>query len=146
MSSEIIIEPLSAKAFAPFGDLIELADKPTMLINQGLCGRHHDLADLNFSDGTAGISLFDGTAYSLPLSLSLVERHPLGSQAFLPMTSDPFLVIVAADAMLVDQRPTGRQLSSQYMARRSNTPESPSHVRCSGSYRRRQQPGRTPLW
>jgi len=45
MSSEIIIEPLSAKAFAPFGDLIELADKPTMLINQGLCGRHHDLAE-----------------------------------------------------------------------------------------------------
>ena len=105
MSSEIIIEPLSAKAFAPFGDLIELADKPTMLINQGLCGRHHDLADLNFSDGTAGISLFDGTAYSLPLSLSLVERHPLGSQAFLPMTSDPFLVIVAADNNGVPDKP-----------------------------------------
>ncbi|MEM7525549.1 MAG: ureidoglycolate lyase [Pseudomonadota bacterium] len=89
--------PLTAAAFAPFGDVIELRDKPDKLINQGLCGRHHDLAALDVSDGRAGISLFDATPRSLPLSLDMMERHPDGAQAFLPMTPAPFLVIVAPD-------------------------------------------------
>jgi len=95
---EIVIERLDARAFAPFGDVIELGDAPDVLINRGLCGRHHDLAKLDFIDeGRAGISLFDATPYPLPHVLDLVERHPLGSQAFLPMSIDPFLVIVAED-------------------------------------------------
>lgn len=97
MSRDVLVGPLTSDAFAPFGEIVELADEPTMLINEGLCGRHHDLATLDFSDGKAGISLFDGTPYVLPFPLRLVERHPLGSQAFLPMSSDPFLVIVAPD-------------------------------------------------
>lgn len=92
------IEPLTAEAFAPFGDLIELRDAPTKLINQGMCGRHHDLARLDFSGGQAGISLFDAKARALPYRLELVERHPLGSQAFLPLDGVPFLVCVARDA------------------------------------------------
>ncbi len=98
MSVEIKAVPLTAEAFAPFGDVLEVRGEPSKVINQGLCGRYHDLAKLDFSDGRAGISIFDAEARDLPLKLELVERHPQGSQAFLPMTEHPFLVIVAEDA------------------------------------------------
>lgn len=91
-------EPLSAHAFAPFGDVLEISGAPTMMINQGLCGRYHDRAKLDFLDGgRAGISLFDAQPRALPYTLDMMERHPLGSQAFIPMVHQPFLVIVAAD-------------------------------------------------
>ena len=67
------------------------------MINQGLCGRYHDRATMTQIEGKAGISLFDAEPRSLPYQLDLLERHPLGSQAFLPMTEHPFLVIVAHD-------------------------------------------------
>ncbi|WP_185805031.1 ureidoglycolate lyase [Pontivivens nitratireducens] len=94
----IVVEPLTQTAFAPFGDVLEVAGKPDKLINQGLCGRYHDRATLDFGAGRAGISLFDAQPRSLPHRLDMMERHPLGSQAFIPMTHTPFLVIVAADA------------------------------------------------
>lgn len=94
---EIPIQTLSAERFAPFGDVIELKSKPDKLINQGMCGRHNDLANLDFFEGRAGISLFDATPRSLPYKLDMVERHPEGSQAFIPMTEHAFLVIVAHD-------------------------------------------------
>ncbi len=92
-------EPLTAEAFAPFGDVLEVKGAPDRLINQDLCGRYHDRARLDFgTDGRAGISLFDAVPRALPYTLDMVERHPEGSQAFLPMTEAPFLVIVAPDA------------------------------------------------
>ncbi len=98
MSRTIKAVPLTADAFAPFGDVLEVTGAPTKIINQGLCGRYHDLAKLDFSDGRAGISLFDAEPRDIPLALDMMERHPEGSQAFLPMTEHPFLVIVAEDA------------------------------------------------
>jgi len=98
MNSKISIQPLTAEAFAPFGDVIELSDTPSVMINRGNCARFHDLAKLSFTEGgEAGISLFQAKPYKLPHALELVERHPLGSQAFLPMQAQPFLVIVAPD-------------------------------------------------
>lgn len=94
---EIIATPLTAEAFAPFGDLLALRDQPDKMINQDMCGRHHDLAQMDFTDGRAGISLFDAVPRSLPYRFNLVERHPAGSQAFIPMSMTPFLVIVAPD-------------------------------------------------
>jgi len=93
----IAARPLSADAFAPFGDVLEAAGAPDRWINDGLCGRFHDRARLDFGDGRAGISIFEAEPRALPYRLDLVERHPLGSQAFLPMTQHPFLVIVAPD-------------------------------------------------
>lgn len=90
-------EPLTAAAFAAFGDVLETAGPPDRLINAGLCGRWHDRARLDFVDGRAGLSIFDAEPRALPYAFDLVERHPEGSQAFLPMTEAPFLVIVAAD-------------------------------------------------
>ena len=98
MSRDVVIAPLTAEAFAPYGDVIEASGTPSKLINRGKCGRYHDLAALDFADGKAGINIFEGEPYSLPLTLDMMERHPLGSQAFLPMSSDPFLVIVAEDS------------------------------------------------
>ncbi|WP_127115837.1 ureidoglycolate lyase [Shimia sediminis] len=97
MSLTIAPQPLTAEAFAPFGDVLEAVGTPDKMINQGLCGRFHDRAILDFSDGQAGISLFDAEARSLPMSLDMVERHPDGSQAFLPLSRAPFLVVVAPD-------------------------------------------------
>lgn len=90
--------PLTAADFAPFGEVIEVSGPPDRLINQGLCGRHHDLAKMDFADGRAGISLFDAKPRQFPYLLDMVERHPLGSQAFLPLNGVPMLVCVAPDA------------------------------------------------
>ncbi|WP_333714150.1 ureidoglycolate lyase [Yoonia sp.] len=98
MSRVLTLQPLTASAFAPFGDVLEIAGDPDRIINQGLCGRFHDRAVLDFGDGRAGISIFDAEARTLPMTLAMVERHPLGSQSFLPMTQHPFVVIVAPDA------------------------------------------------
>ena len=97
MSRDIRTEPLTASRFAPFGDVLDISGEPDKMINQGLCGRYHDRACLSYNGGRAGISLFDAVPRQLPYQLAMMERHPLGSQAFLPMTAAPFLVIVAPD-------------------------------------------------
>ncbi|GGW31015.1 ureidoglycolate lyase [Gemmobacter lanyuensis] len=91
-------EPLTPESFAPFGDVMAATGAPDRLINQGFCGRYHDRAQLDFGpDGRAGLSIFKAIPRSFPYLLDLVERHPEGSQAFIPMTADPFLVITAPD-------------------------------------------------
>lgn len=93
---EIRTEPLTAEAFAPFGEVLE-ATGDFRLINAGLCRRHHDRARMDFGPGgRAGISVFKAELRSLPYVFDLIERHPDGSQAFIPMSADPFLVIVSA--------------------------------------------------
>jgi len=91
-------QPLTAEAFAPFGDVLEAEGAPDKLINQGLCGRYHDRARLDVDGGRTGISLFKAELRPLPYRLEMMERHPLGSQAFIPMSDDAFLVLVARDA------------------------------------------------
>ena len=86
MSREIAIEPLTQAAFAPFGDVLDTAGAPDKMINQGLCARYHDRARLDFGNGRAGLSLFDAEPRALPLTLDMMERHPEGSQAFIPMS------------------------------------------------------------
>jgi len=105
MNQQLLIEPLDASSFTPFGDVIEAAGEPDMMINRGYCKRFHDIATLDMNEGRAGISIFAGTHYALPLKLAMVERHPLGSQAFLPLSESPYLVIVAADNSGVPERP-----------------------------------------
>ena len=93
----LTVGPLTAEGFAPYGDVIEARGEPTKMINQGMCGRHHDMAQLDFADGRAGISLFDAKARHLPHVVDMVERHPDGSQAFMPISQVRFLVVVADD-------------------------------------------------
>jgi ureidoglycolate lyase len=99
-------EPLTQAAFAPFGDVLEASGPADKIINRGLCGRWHDRARLDFGpEGRAGISIFKAEPRELPYVLDLVERHPEGSQAFLPMSETEWLVIVAPDAGGTPGRP-----------------------------------------
>ncbi|WP_299964893.1 ureidoglycolate lyase [uncultured Roseobacter sp.] len=99
MSRQIHAQPLTADAFAPFGEVLECEGAPDKMINAGMCGRFHDRARLDFGpDGRAGISLFHAEPRALPYRLDLLEQHPDGSQAFIPMHAAPFLVTVAPDA------------------------------------------------
>jgi ureidoglycolate lyase len=97
--SPVLIEPLTAAAFAPFGQVIELEGAHHYPINNGMTERFHDLARVELAGVHPRplISIFRGQPYQLPLTLKLVERHPLGSQAFYPLSANPWLVIVAAD-------------------------------------------------
>ena len=101
----LFTEPLTAATFAPFGDVLETAGEPDRIINQGNCGRWHDRARIDIADGRAGISLFDARPRALPYLLDLLERHPLGSQAFIPMSMTSFLVCVAPDGNGMPSRP-----------------------------------------
>lgn len=97
MTIELKLQPLTPEAFAPFGDVIQAAGEVDKHINQGKCARYHDRAELDFQNGRAGISVFQSEAFSLPIRLDMMERHPEGSQAFLPLSEKPFVVVVAPD-------------------------------------------------
>ena len=94
MTRKVTIAPLTAQNFAPYGDVLDASGAPDKIINAGQCGRFHDRANVDVMDARVGISIFKATLRSLPYTLDLIERHPEGSQAFVPMSDDPFLVIV----------------------------------------------------
>jgi len=90
-------EPLTAAAFAPFGSVIEASDAAVTLdINQGHAVRYDGLAEVDVADGDGiGIvSLFRARPLA-ELVLKTFERHPLGSQTFVPLSGRPYLVAVA---------------------------------------------------
>ena len=95
--SMITIQPVTPQTFAPYGDLLDAFGTPDMMINQGQCGRHHDRAQMDIVSGSVGVSVFNAQARALPYSLTMMERHPLGNQCFMPMTEHPFLAIMAGD-------------------------------------------------
>ena len=103
----IIIEPLSREAYAPFGQVIEIEGAHHYPINGGMTERYHDLArvELGGVHPRPLVSIARGKPYALPLTLKMVERHPLGSQAFYPLAQRPFLSIVAPDAGGTPGRP-----------------------------------------
>ena len=95
--TRIRIQPITAEAFAPFGEVLTSRDQPTKYINAGRCERHHALATVERGGGEAIISIFRSEPVSLPYDCTLLERHPLGSQAFMPLGEDPWLSVVAHD-------------------------------------------------
>ena len=98
---DLSIEPLSAAAFAPFGQVLEVSDMARhFTINAGFAERYHDLVrvDVASSGGRPQISIFRARPRSLPMALILLERHPLGSQTFMPLSQLPYLVVVAPPA------------------------------------------------
>ena len=94
-------DPLTAKAFGPYGDVIEAHDSDAhFTINAGFAQRFHNLAtvDVARAGGTPIISIFRTKPRQFPLQLQLLERHPLGSQAFIALAAVPFMVVVAPPA------------------------------------------------
>jgi len=91
------IQHLNPSAFAPFGDVIQVPEGQGIAINEGSAIRFDDLsrADTDHAAGHAGLSLFVAQPRRLPITLSMLERHPLGSQAFIPLDGQAFIVVVA---------------------------------------------------
>jgi ureidoglycolate lyase len=98
----LAIEALTPEGFAPFGDVISARpDGQQFHINQGFATRFHDLARIDVGQSDGGrvlVSVFRAVPRALPMQLQVMERHPLGSQAFVAMSELPFLVVVAAAA------------------------------------------------
>ena len=89
-------EVLSAASFAPFGDVIEcLPGKSGQAINYGRTERHHALAAVEVGEGRAILNIFRTKPVQDGFALRVIERHPLGSQAFMPLSPYPYAVVVA---------------------------------------------------
>lgn len=101
---ELKAEPLTPEAFAPFGDVIDTRTADYFPINAGRTRRYHDLAKVETLGEQARtlISIFVSQPVSLPLELDFLERHPQGSQAFMPLHGERFVVVVAPPGDSID--------------------------------------------
>jgi len=93
------VEHLTQDAFAPFGEVISIATaRDSYKINQGTTTRFHDISRVDVADegGAPIISIFRGTPRPKPIEITMMERHPLGSQAFMPLSGQKFLIVVAS--------------------------------------------------
>lgn len=102
----LVIEPLTRAAFALFGDVIELEGAKQIPINLGTTMRYHDLARIDIADegGRPLLNLFRGEPRALPFEVTMLERHPLGSQAFVPLDDRPYLIVVAPAGALAPDK------------------------------------------
>lgn len=96
----LAVLPLARETFSPYGDVIETGNAQSFAVNSGTAQRFYDLAriDVAAEGGHPLLSIFRGQPVSLPLEIVEMERHPLGSQVFMPIGELPFLIVVAADA------------------------------------------------
>ncbi|MCA1404836.1 ureidoglycolate lyase [Ensifer sp. IC3342] len=97
MSSLLSIEALTKEAFAPFGSVIEADPASMRYINGGNTERFHALARTDVTGEGAGviINIFRGQPRAFPYAVTMMERHPLGSQSFSPLDDRPWLAVVA---------------------------------------------------
>ena len=97
--TEKIIEPIpiTKENFAKYGDMISTKDITPLEINNGYAKRYDGITKLNTSkdNGETTISIFSALKRSFPMKINMMEQHPLGSQAFIPMKETTFLVFVA---------------------------------------------------
>jgi ureidoglycolate lyase len=91
------VQSLSREGFAPFGEVIEASEAAHhFTINAGNTERYHDLANIEPGvNGRVIVSIFRGQPRALPFTVRMMERHPLASQAFIPLSGKPYLVVVA---------------------------------------------------
>ncbi|MBB4301873.1 ureidoglycolate lyase [Rhodobium orientis] len=95
---DLVPEPLTFDAFAPFGTVIETAGATSFQINEGFATRYHAVAAADPGEGgTAILSIFRGRRRPDPIRIAMLERHPLASQAFMPLSANDWLVVVAAE-------------------------------------------------
>lgn len=98
MSIPLAVRPLSKKGFAPFGDVLETNGASVRMINGRTTERFHALAAAEVDPaGHVIINLFRAQPRRFPYAVDMMERHPLGSQAFYPLSQEPWLVVAAED-------------------------------------------------
>jgi len=99
--TSLIIKPklISKENFKKFGDMITTSGIKPLEINDGYAKRFDGIANLNTkkNDGESTISIFSALKRSFPMKVDMMEKHPLGSQAFIPMKETVFLAFVAPE-------------------------------------------------
>jgi len=97
MSKTITPKPITKENFSNFGDLITTKDIEPITINDGYAKRFDNIAKLDTSkeNGKTTISIFSALKRTFPMKVNMMESHPLGSQAFIPMKETTFLCFVA---------------------------------------------------
>ena len=97
MGQTISPKPITKENFSKFGDLITTKDINPITINEGYAKRFDKIAELNTSkeNGKTAISIFSALKRTFPMKINMMESHPLGSQAFIPMKETTFLCFVA---------------------------------------------------
>ena len=97
--TNLVIEPkpINKENFKKFGDMITTDDIKPLEINDGYAKRYDGIANLDAKkdDGESIISIFSALKRSFPMKVDMMEKHPLGSQAFIPMKETTFLAFVA---------------------------------------------------
>lgn len=90
-------QPLKQEAFSPFGQVIETTGHTPKIINNGNTARYDQLGLIQCANvgDQAVINIFRAQPRNLPLKIAMLERHPLGSQSFHPLSGEPYLVLVA---------------------------------------------------
>jgi ureidoglycolate lyase len=90
-------KPITKENFAKYGDVITTKDIKPLEINDGYAKRFDGIANLDTSidGGETTICIFSALKRSFPMKIDMMEKHPLGSQAFIPMQETTFLVLVA---------------------------------------------------
>lgn len=93
----LAVSALNREDFAPFGDVIETRGASQCPINEGTSQRFHDLAEIDVLErgGRPLVNIFQAQPQALPMTIRTLERHPLSSQAFMPLHGQRFLVVVA---------------------------------------------------
>ena len=88
---------INKENFKKFGDMITTDDIKPLEINDGYAKRYDGIANLDAKkdDGESIISIFSALKRSFPMKVDMMEKHPLGSQAFIPMKETTFLAFVA---------------------------------------------------
>jgi ureidoglycolate lyase len=103
---DIIIKPkaITKDNFSKFGDMISTENLKSLEINNGYAKRFDDIANINTSqdNGETTISIFSALKREFPMKIDMMEKHPLGSQAFIPMKETTFLAFVAPDGKKPD--------------------------------------------
>lgn len=96
--------PLTRERFEPYGDVIESSRSQSDAMNEARFERFDDLCHVDLvKDSKVAVSIARcRTPTSLPLRLDMVERHPLGSQAFIPLSRCKMVVVVAPPGESVD--------------------------------------------
>jgi len=96
---EKIVQPIkiTRSNFSTYGDLISANDINPMDINAGYAKRFDNLANINTSSagGKTIVSIFSALKRTFPMKIDMMEKHPLGSQSFIPMKETTFLSFVA---------------------------------------------------
>jgi ureidoglycolate lyase len=97
-------QPLTRERFAPYGDVIESTEVDRAAMNAARFERFDDLCAVDMGDdGRVAVSIAKcRVATSLPYRIDMVERHPLGSQAFVPLSRAKMIVVVAPPEQSVE--------------------------------------------